>query len=142
MNLNSQRVIKVQSTLAKPTEDVAPTPVVQSPTSNWAIAGAVLLASVPHLWKFLSGQQTAQSDLTKTLLQNLNESYQLSSTSNTAFRTMIESVAELPTELAQQNALALRDLLQEMADLRGQVIRLNQKIDNLATVIARQEQNR
>jgi hypothetical protein len=111
-------------------------------TSNWAIAGAVILASVPHLWKFLSGQQSAQSDLTKTLLTNLTEAHKQSSVSNEAFRSMVESVAERPTELAESNHESLRDLLSEIADLRGQVMKLTQKIDNLATIITRQAQSR
>jgi hypothetical protein len=92
-----------------------------SPTSNWAIAGAVLLASVPHLWKFLSGQQQAQTSLTSTLLQNLTEAHKQYSVSNESFRAMIESVVERPMELAESNAQVLRDLQGEIADLRGLV---------------------
>jgi hypothetical protein len=116
--------------------------VTTSPTSNWAIAAAVIIASVPHLWKFLSGAQSAQSDLTKTLLKNLEDSYRLSSTSNEAFRTMIELVAEEPTELARSNAQALRDLLQESAETRGELIKLIRKVEALATLVTRQAQNK
>jgi gamma-glutamyl:cysteine ligase YbdK (ATP-grasp superfamily) len=111
--------------------------VTTSPTSNWAI-----IASVPHLWKFLSGAQSAQSDLTKTLLKNLEDSYRLASTSNDAFRAMITAIAEEPTELARSNAQALRDLLQESAETRGEVAKLTRKVEALATLVTRQAQSK
>jgi gamma-glutamyl:cysteine ligase YbdK (ATP-grasp superfamily) len=111
-------------------------------TSVWALVGAVILASVPQLWKLLSGQQSAQTTLTTTLLKNLNDSYQLSSVSNETFRAILNSVAERPTKLAEMNAVSLRDLLQEVADLRGQMIAFDQKLNNIATIIARQAQNK
>jgi hypothetical protein len=116
--------------------------VTTSPTSNWAIAAAVIIASVPHLWKFLSGAQSAQSDLTKTLLKNLEDSYRLASTSNDAFRAMITAIAEEPTELARSNAQALRDLLQESAETRGEVAKLTRKVEALATLVTRQAQSK
>jgi septation ring formation regulator EzrA len=129
---------------------VKPTPPVDAeprenpavPTSNWAIAGAVLVASVPHLWKFLSGQQQAQTSLTSTLLQNLTEAHKQYSVSNESFRAMIESVVERPMELAESNAQVLRDLQGEIADLRGLVQALNKKIEGLAAIVARLAQNK
>jgi hypothetical protein len=111
------------------------------PTSNWAIAGAVLIASVPHLWKFLSGQQQAQTTLTSTLLQNLTDAHKQYSVSSESFRTMIEGVVERPMELAESNAQVLRDLQGEIADLRGLVQALNKKVDNLAAIVTRLAQN-
>jgi hypothetical protein len=108
--------------------------------SNWGIVAAIVVAAMPHLWQWLGGHQKARNTLTETLLQNLTDSYQLASTSNEQFRTMIERVAARPTEVAEENAEALRDLLGDMADLRGQVQVLTQKVDKLATMITREAQ--
>jgi hypothetical protein len=141
-SLSKQFYIAVKPSPSVPSAETAAPEVTTSPTSNWAIAGAVILASVPHLWKFLSGQQSAQSDLTKTLLENLRDSYQLSSASNEAFRTMVEAIAEEPTRLAHSNAQALRDLLQESAETRGELIKLGRKVEALASIVTRQAQNK
>ncbi len=111
-------------------------------TSVWALVGAVVLASVPHLWKLLSGQQSAQSNLTATLLEKLSDSYQLSSGASETFRAILNSVAERPTELAESNAKVLADLMEEVLDLKRQVLTLSQKVDNLAGIITRQAQNK
>jgi hypothetical protein len=140
--LNNRLYIAVKPSPSVPSTETNLPEVTTSPTSNWAIAGAVILASIPHLWKFLSGQQSAQNDLTKTLLKNLDDSYRLSSTSNDAFRRMIEVIAQEPTELARSNAQALRDLLQESADTRGEILKLQRKVEALATLVTRQTQTK
>lgn len=113
-----------------------------TPISIWGLAAAVILASIPHLWQWIGGHQQARNSLTEKLLQNLNDNYKLYSISNDAFRTMVESVAKRPTELAEENAQALRDLLQESAETRTQIINLTSKVNNLAGIITRQAQNR
>lgn len=111
-------------------------------TSNWGIVAAILLAAMPHIWQWISGHQKARNTLTETLLQKLTDSYQLASTSNDQFRTMIETIAKRPTEVAEKNSLALRDLAGEMAELRGQVQAMSKKIDVLASIVTREAQNR
>lgn len=113
-----------------------------STTNNWAIPGAIILAAMPHLWQWIGGHQKARNTLTDTLLQNLNDSYKLASISNEGFRRMIEDVAERPTQLAEKNAESLRDLSGEVADLRGQIISLNRKIDAMAAMLTRQAQSK
>jgi hypothetical protein len=111
-------------------------------TNNWAIPGAIILAAMPHLWQWIGGHQKARNNLTDKLLQNLTDSYKLVSVSSEGFRKIIEEVAEKPTELAERNALSLRDLSAEVADLRGQIINLNRKVDAIATMLTRQAQDR
>jgi hypothetical protein len=113
-----------------------------TPTSTWAIAGAIVIAGMPHLWQWLTGNQEARNNLTKTLLQNLTESYQQYNLSNEGFRRILNEVAERPTELTELNNQLLRDLVGEVADLRGQVLAQQRKIDNLAAIVTRQAQNR
>jgi hypothetical protein len=113
-----------------------------SPTSNWAIASAIIIAAMPHLWSWLGGHTKARNSLTETLLQKLSDSYQIASVSNEAFRKMVESIAEKPTELAEGNALALRDIQAELADMRGQIIKLEKKIDFICTTMTKQAQNK
>jgi hypothetical protein len=113
-----------------------------SPTSNWAIASAILIAAMPHLWQWLGGYTKARNNLTETLLQKLSDSYQHASVSNESFRKMIESIAEKPTELAENNAVALRDIQGELADVRGQLLDLKKKMDYIADKITRQAQNK
>jgi hypothetical protein len=111
-------------------------------TSIWALVGAVIISSVPHIWKLLSGQQTAQTNLTTTLLTHLNESYQLSSVSSETFRAILNSVAEKPTELAESNARVLGEVMQEVLDLKQQVLKLTAAQERLAGIITRQAQNK
>jgi hypothetical protein len=110
--------------------------------SNWGIAAAVIVAAMPHLWQWLGGHQKARNTLTETLLQKLTDSYQLASITNDTFRQMIEKIAEKPTEIAENNSRALQNLSDEIVDLRGQVIVLNKRIEQLATIITREAQNR
>jgi hypothetical protein len=113
-----------------------------SPTSNWAIASAILIAAMPHLWQWLGGYTKARNNLTETLLQKLSDSYQHASVSNESFRKMVESIAEKPTEIAEKNAVLLRDIQAELVDTKGRVIALERKIDYISTNIARQAQNK
>jgi hypothetical protein len=113
-----------------------------TPISIWGLAGAIILASIPHLWQWIGGHQKARNNLTDKLLQNLTDSYKLVSVSSEGFRKMIEDVAERPTQLAERNAQSLRDLSGEVADLRGQIINLNKKADAIATMLTRQGQGR
>jgi two-component SAPR family response regulator len=110
--------------------------------SNWGIVAATVVAAMPHLWQWLGGHQKARNTLTETLLQKLTDSYQLASISNEAFREMIEKIAERPTEIAEGNSQALSDLLDEVADLRGQIVELNKRSERLASMITREAQNR
>jgi hypothetical protein len=142
MALRQIYYIAIATTQPQPKIEVVAPENAATTTSVWALVGAVVLASVPHLWKLLSGQQSAQSNLTATLLQKLTDSYQLSSVSNEAFRTILNSVAEKPTELAESNAQVLADLMEEVLDLKRQVLTLNQKVTDLAGIITRQAQNR
>lgn len=111
-------------------------------SSNWAIAAAIIIAGMPHLWQWINGHQKARNSLTETLLQKLTDSYQLYSASSEQFRNMITGIAKRPTEVAESNALVLRDLQAEIADLRGQVLVLSQKIDGLGGLIARHAQTK
>jgi hypothetical protein len=138
--LNNRVLIAVKPTSATPEPDIPKREAVETPASNWGIMAAILLAAMPHLWQWLAGHQKARNTLTETLLQKLTDSYQLASTSNEAFRAMIERIAERPTELAESNSRALRDLLSEVADLRGQLIELNKRIERLASIITREAQ--
>jgi hypothetical protein len=113
-----------------------------SPTSNWAIASAILIAAMPHLWQWLGGYTKARNNLTETLLQKLSDSYQHASVSNQTFREMIEGIAEKPTELAERNATALRDIQNELADVRGQLLELRRKIDFICSQMAKQAKNK
>lgn len=113
-----------------------------SPTSNWAIASAIIIAAMPHLWSWLGGHTKARNNLTETLLQKLSDSYQQASVSNDSFRKMIEDIAEKPTEIAEKNATALRDIQGELADVRGQLLELKRKIDFISNQVARQAQNK
>jgi hypothetical protein len=140
--LNNRLYIAVKPSPSVPSTEQNLPEVTTSPTSNWAIAAAVIIASVPHLWKFLSGAQSAQTNLTTTLLANLTEAHKQYSVSNAAFRTMVESVAKRPTEIAEDNALALRDLLEESAQTRGEVMKLTKKIEGLGTAITRLAQDK
>jgi hypothetical protein len=126
-----------------PSAPVAKTPdVAATPTSTWAIAGAIVIAGMPHLWQWLNGNQEARNTLTKTLLQNLTESYQQYNLSNEGFRRILNEVVERPTELTELNNQLVRDLVGEVADLRGQVLTLQRKVDNLAGIVVRQAQER
>jgi hypothetical protein len=140
--VNRQFYIAVKPSPAVPSTEPNTPEVTTSPTSNWAIAGAVIIASVPHLWQFITGKQKAKNDLTTTLLANLTEAHKQYSISNDAFRTMVESVAERPTELAESNAQALRDLLQESAATRGELIKLTRRVEGLASIVTRQSQSK
>jgi hypothetical protein len=113
-----------------------------SPTSNWAIASAILIAAMPHLWQWLGGYTKARNNLTETLLQKLSDSYQHASVSNEAFRKMVESIAEKPIEMAEKNALVLRDIQSELVDTKGRVINLEKKIDFISSRITRQAQDK
>lgn len=113
-----------------------------SPTSNWAIASAILIAAMPHLWQWLGGYTKARNNLTETLLQKLSDSYQHASVSNEAFRKMVESIAEKPIEMAEKNALVLRDIQSELVDTKGRVITLEKKIDFISSRITRQAQDK
>lgn len=97
---------------------------------------------MPHLWQWLGGYTKARNNLTETLLQKLSDSYQHASVSNESFRKMVESIAEKPTEIAEKNAMVLRDLQAELVEARGQLIRLEGKIDFISTNITRQAQNK
>jgi hypothetical protein len=113
-----------------------------SPTSNWAIASAILIAAMPHLWQWLGGYTKARNNLTETLLQKLSDSYQHASVSNAAFREMVESIAEKPTEIAEKNALVLRDIQAELVDTKSRVIALEKKIDFISSRITKQAQDK
>jgi Mg2+ and Co2+ transporter CorA len=113
-----------------------------SPTSNWAIASAILIAAMPHLWQWLGGYTKARNNLTETLLQKLSDSYQHASVSNEAFRKMIEDIAEKPTEIAEKNTLLLRDIQAELIDTKKHVIALERKLDFIASNITKQAQNK
>lgn len=113
-----------------------------SPTSNWAIASAILIAAMPHLWQWLGGYTKARNNLTETLLQKLSDSYQHASVSNEAFRKMVEFIAEKPIEMAEKNALVLRDIQSELVDTKGRVITLEKKIDFISSRITRQAQDK
>jgi Mg2+ and Co2+ transporter CorA len=113
-----------------------------SPTSNWAIASAILIAAMPHLWQWLGGYTKARNNLTETLLQKLSDSYQHASVSNEAFRKMIEDIAEKPTEIAEKNTLLLRDIQAELIDTKNHVIALERKLDFIASNITKQAQNK
>jgi septation ring formation regulator EzrA len=113
-----------------------------SPTSNWAIVAAIIIAAMPHLWSWLGGHTKARNNLTETLLQKLSDSYQVASVSNESFRTMIENIAERPTELAENNAVALRDVQGELADVRGQLLQIQKKLDFISRNITTQAQNK
>jgi hypothetical protein len=113
-----------------------------SPTSNWAIASAILIAAMPHLWQWLGGYTKARNNLTETLLQKLSDSYQHASVSNEAFRKMVESIAEKPIEMAEKNSLVLRDIQSELADTKGRVINLEKKMDFISSRITRQAQDK
>jgi hypothetical protein len=113
-----------------------------SPTSNWAIASAILIAAMPHLWQWLGGYTKARNNLTEKLLEKLSDSYQHASVSNEAFRKMVESIAEKPIEMAEKNALVLRDIQSELVDTKGRVISLEKKIDFISNRITRQAQDK
>jgi Mg2+ and Co2+ transporter CorA len=113
-----------------------------SPTSNWAIASAILIAAMPHLWQWLGGYTKARNNLTETLLQKLSDSYQHASVSNEAFRKMIEDIAEKPTEIAEKNTVLLRDIQAELIDTKKHVIALERKLDFIASNITKQAQNK
>ncbi len=135
------------STEGKPTQSIPKIEIVTPenvpiPNSNWAIAAAIMIAAMPHLWQWISGHQKARNSLTETLLQNMTEAYKQNSISSDSFRKMVTDAAEKPTELAQSNALALRDLQGEVVDLRTQMQAMHKKIDNLASILTRQAQDR
>jgi hypothetical protein len=134
--------IEIKPTQSIPKIEVVTPENVPVPISNWGIVAAILIAAMPHLWQWISGHQKARNNLTEQLLQNLTDSYKLSSVSNEGFRRMIEDVAERPTVLAEKNAQSLRDLNAEVADLRGQILTLNRKIDTIATILTRQAQDK
>lgn len=130
---------------------VEPSPVVPSienlkasagtgPESNWAIVAAIIIAAMPHLWSWIGGHTKARNTLTETLLQKLSDSYQHASATNESFRKMIEAIAERPTEIAESNAVALRDIQGELADVRGQLQQLQKKLDFVSSTITRQAQ--
>jgi hypothetical protein len=124
------------------TTDVPKAEELANPASNWGIVAAIIIAAMPHLWQWLGGHQKARNNLTETLLQKLSDSYQTSSVSNEMFRKMIEDVAEKPTELAEQNAVVLRDLQQELVDVRGQLIQIKKVVDQISTTVTRQAQTK
>lgn len=97
---------------------------------------------MPHLWQWLGGYTKARNNLTETLLQKLSDSYQHASVSNEAFRKMVESIAEKPIEMAEKNALVLRDIQSELVDTKGRVITLEKKIDFISSRITRQAQDK
>lgn len=142
-------LLKFASTF-KPVIAVSPSPKVEvkppedlpAVTSNWGIVAAIIIAAMPQLFQWLGGHQKARNTLTETLLQKLTDSYQLASTSNDQFRQMIERIAEKPTELAENNSRALRDLLDEVADLKGKVIESSKKMDQLASIVTREAQKK
>lgn len=134
--------IAVKPTQSIPTIEVVTPENVPVPNSNWAIAAAIMIAAMPHLWQWISGHQKARNSLTETLLQNMTDAYKQNSISSESFRKMVTDAAEKPTELAQSNALALRDLQGEVVDLRKQMLTMDKKIDNLASILTRQAQDR
>lgn len=134
--------IAVKATQSIPKIEVVTPENVPVPNSNWAIAAAIMIAAMPHLWQWISGHQKARNSLTETLLQNMTEAYKQNSISSDSFRKMVTDAAEKPTELAQSNALALRDLQGEVVDLRTQMQAMHKKIDNLASILTRQAQDR
>jgi hypothetical protein len=140
--MKNQFYIAVNPSPSLPNTGVAKPDDLLTNTNNWAIPGAIILAAMPHLWQWIGGHQKARNNLIDRLLQNLTDSYKLVSVSSEGFRRMIEDVAKKPTELAEKNALSLRDLNAEVADLRGEIIKLNRKIDGIATMLTRQEQGR
>jgi hypothetical protein len=134
--------IAIATTQPPPTIEVVAPENAATTTSIWALVGAVIISSVPHIWKLLSGQQAAQTNLTTTLLTHLNESYQLSSVSSETFRGILKSVAERPTELAESNAKVLAEVMEEVLDLKQQVLTLTKAQGHLANIVARQAQNK
>jgi hypothetical protein len=115
---------------------------VAAPASNWGIVAAIIIAAMPHLWQWLGGHQKARNDLTETLLQKLSDSYQLSSASNELFRKMVEGAVERPTELAESNAQALRDIQGEMVDVRTQLLDIKKTVNFISSTITKQSQTR
>lgn len=140
--MNGHSYIAIATVQPLPKIEVTAPENAATPISIWGLAGAIILASIPHLWQWIGGHQKARNSLTEKLLQNLNDNYKLYSISNDAFRTMVENAARKPTELAEQNAKALRDLLQESAETRNQVLNLTKRIEGLATIVTRQAQDR
>jgi hypothetical protein len=140
--MNGHSYIAIATTQPIPKIEVTAPENPATPISIWGLAGAILLASIPHLWQWIGGHQQARNSLTEKLLQNLNDNYKLYSISNDAFRTMVENAAKKPTELAQDNAQRLRDLLQESAETRNQIINLTKRVESLATIVTRQAQNK
>jgi hypothetical protein len=137
----NKAIIAVSPSLKTPGAD-APKIEEISPASNWAIVAAIIIAAMPHLWQWIGGYTKARNNLTETLLQKLSDSYQLSSASSDSFRKMIEDIAEKPTELAEKNALNLRDMQGEIADIRGQLQRQERKIDFICGHITKEAQSK
>jgi hypothetical protein len=129
----------------KPTQTATDVPKVEelaNPASNWGIVAAIIIAAMPHLWQWLGGHQKARNNLTETLLQKLSDSYQNSSASNEMFRKIIEDAVEKPAETAEQNAQRLRDIQDDLAEMRGKVLEISKKLDYMATIITRQAQTK
>jgi hypothetical protein len=138
---------KDSSIAVKPTQPIPKIEIVTPdnvpiPISNWGIVAAILIAAMPHLWQWVNGHQKARNSLTETLLQNLTDAHKQNAISNDAFRKMVADAAERPTELAESNALALRDLQGEVVDLRTQMQAMHRKIDNMASILTRLSQSK
>jgi len=124
-------------------QPVQPTPSLKDlPTDGnpWVIAAAILIASLPHLWSFITGAQKSRADLTTRLLENLQQSYTLQNTSAEELKALVQTATAKPTELAQSNSLQLRDLLGETAEIRERLMKLERKIDYIAEVSTRTAQ--
>jgi uncharacterized protein (DUF885 family) len=107
----------------------------------WAIAAAILIAAMPHLWSFLTGQQKNRADLTTRLLENLQQSYVQQSMTAEELRTLINSSVQEPMTLARANAQVLRDLLGETAELRERMLKLEKRLEYVATTVTRLAQS-
>jgi hypothetical protein len=138
---------KDSSIAVKPTQSIPKIEIVTPenvpiPISNWGIVAAILIAAMPHLWQWINGHQKARNSLTERLLQDLTDAHKQNAISNDAFRKMVADAAERPTELAESNALALRDLQGEVVDLRSQMQTMHSKIDNLGSILTRLAQSK
>jgi hypothetical protein len=140
--MSKQFYIAIATTQPIPKIEVTAPENAATPTSIWGLAAAIIIASIPHLWQWLGGHQQARNSLTERLLQNLNDSYKLYAISNDGIRTMLSEVAEKPTEIAEANNLALRDVMGELVDIRKEQQKLHRKLDDLGTIVTRQAQNR
>jgi hypothetical protein len=133
--------IAVNPTPDKPDAVVIDPTKITSSSSSWAIAAAIMVAAMPHLWQWINGHQTARNNLTENLLQKLSESYSKNAISTDAIRTVFEDFAEKPIEIAEDNSQRLRDLQGETADMRTQLQRIEKKVESMASMVARLSQN-